>query len=130
MTPLQILKLARANLSIPAAWRQGTMLDPETGQRCAVGSLLLFSNFEATERACIYLCKAVGHLGPNATVMMKVAWYNDNHTYAEVMEMFDRAIELAAIDEHTALWEDEMRGFTVAEVIETLDETQAVLSAV
>jgi hypothetical protein len=119
MTPLQILKIGRARISHPSAWSQGKMIR-EDGSRCALGSLLHEDKFEEIHYdAARYLARALGFIGPTHECGSIVAAYNDNHTHAQVLAMFDRAIELAEYHEEAEI-AAEIDTISVDELIEVL----------
>ena len=86
----EILVKARERIDAPEKWCQGHFVDGE--RRCAEGALhwVTSENYALSGRpyanAWRYLKLACGE---------GIVRYNDNHTHAEVMVAFDRAIELA-----------------------------------
>jgi hypothetical protein len=96
MTSREILVTARRKIENPINWCRGSFSN--AGQAyCAVGAVRL-SDPECNgwvlceSKVERFLRKTVRQLtnGENDHVGM----YNDNHTHAEVLAMFDRAIEL------------------------------------
>ena len=98
MTPTEILKAARELISDEAHWCQGRFACDETGDEayttepracrwCALGAVWAVApgtvGIGAAER---FLDIASGET---------ITDYNDNHTHAEVLAMFDKAIKMS-----------------------------------
>lgn len=103
MTPLQILKIGRATLTPPWAWTTDTCLDADTGAQCSIGVLMdrEYGGFRTEAlRAMELLVDATGFERPPLSELpFWVAEYNDTHTHEQVLVWWDRAIELAELDE-------------------------------
>jgi len=93
----QVLIKARNLISKPENWTQRAVARTPEGHRtsalstnavcyCAMGALIKIYPLYQGSRHIGVLAKAMG---------ADVAYYNDNHTHAEVLAMFDKAIELA-----------------------------------
>jgi len=93
----QTLIKARELISKPENWTQRAAARTASGHRtsalstnavcyCAMGALLKISPLYQGSRHIDMLAKAMDD---------SVAYYNDTHTHAEVLAMFDKAIELA-----------------------------------
>jgi hypothetical protein len=98
MTPKQTLIAARALIEKPENWTQHRMSankkgvsvpldDPEATCFCSIGAISkIAGTLYLTNTAVKALSKAMDiHPG----------YYNDTHTHAEVLQMFDLAIEAA-----------------------------------
>lgn len=106
MKPSQLLRQARALIENPAHWwdgrhDKGTFVDSTRllrSQICAIQALQRVSNTDyyalAACAAGAYLMDAIGESGVNT-----IPRFNDSHTHAEVLAMWDRAIELAEVAE-------------------------------
>ena len=92
MTYLEILKDARELIGDPARWTQDAYarnvdgkttdpLNPDAVCWCAVGSIIKFTGSRLTEFV----------LSKYANGMSLIS-FNDNHTHAEVLSVFDRSI--------------------------------------
>lgn len=92
---LEIIKSARELISDPERWSQGwyardkrgdwtNFNSPTACKWCAMGAIRKMANADY-EGYCVYLFALVGG-----------AWelddFNDNHTHAEVLALFDKAI--------------------------------------
>ncbi len=110
MTPLEILIAARKLIEKEENWLQGidaktadgnmcSATHPAARMFCASGALANVCNYyyHETRKAGRFLNKAAGtpDEGANEIVGCPYIIYNDSHTHAEVLAMFDRAIELA-----------------------------------
>jgi hypothetical protein len=92
MTTKERLTLARGVIATPEKWCQGALLRVN-GTRCALGALFFAGiadkgNYDA-DPAYQALCRAMGLTNGN------MGYFNDNHTHAEVLEAFDKAIQEA-----------------------------------
>ena len=98
MTPLETLKAARQLISDPAKWTQnlfardkdGKSIDPQNKDA------VCFCSFGAIERftGCKTLSEVEGHLDNVCEKLFhtNVISFNDTHTHAEVLALFDAAI--------------------------------------
>lgn len=94
MTPLDILKAARAKIELPENWGKGTCgIDRAPDTYCAEDALRCDINFrddvDGFIRAAELFRKVIGH--PH------IFDWNDapERTHSDVLKAFDRAIELA-----------------------------------
>jgi hypothetical protein len=95
VTPLEILRAARAKIADPANWCQNNGAQDGDGNPVRVHS-------PAAQRWCIYgALEAVNVLGDDDSLALfalrhscddLLALFNDNHTHTEVLAVFDRAI--------------------------------------
>jgi hypothetical protein len=96
MTTRETLVKARELIIKPENWRQGTAARTKTGretspssryatQFCALGALSRVTRGPVCITAQIILSVAIGR--------KSIVIFNDIHTHAEVIEMFDKAIE-------------------------------------
>jgi len=94
MTPLETLKAARHLISDPAKWTQGTIARDWTGKQTTADSIDAF---------CWCAVGALEKVGSNAGPFRALRWampsgyrsivsFNDSHTHAEVLALFDKAI--------------------------------------
>jgi hypothetical protein len=94
MTPLETLKAARDLISDPARWTQGTYARNEIGARTRdfEDASVSFSALGALRRV---------HMPPSAVALLvkqlpegieNIDAFNDTHTHAEVIALFDAAI--------------------------------------
>lgn len=112
LTPTVVLEHARFLITHPEHWTQGAYARdknglwvfswaPEAHCLCSLGALraaaghlsdAFVADFEVYEEAALLqeAAKQLGYGGPTDT-----AHFNDNHTHAEVLAMFDKAIELS-----------------------------------
>ena len=102
-TTAQILTEARALIDTPEKWTQGELARNSKGRvidyesknavcYCAAGALK-----RSAERRAKLLYTAESLLARVANV--EFVWqFNDTHSHAEVMELFDRAISLAKLE--------------------------------
>lgn len=109
-TVVEILKEAKSLIDTPEKWTKETYARSTSGgvisehEDGAVCFCSLGAFFRVAKSADVVymdsgwdiLIKAVKLIKPTA---YSVATFNDNHTHAEVMAMWDKAIELAAADE-------------------------------
>lgn len=100
MTPSQILRAAKALIESPAHWWNGrgdrrcymNSAGLICRQVCAIQAISFALDFDGDYGGSHrFLGEAIGRQG----VYMSIVTFNDSHTHAEVMAMFDRAIELA-----------------------------------
>lgn len=98
MKPSEQLRAGKALIATPETWTQGewarntqlhkvNVYSPKAVCWCSIGAAL---KVDISEDALHHLRIAAGEL---------VWMFNDRHTHAEVMEMWDRAIALAEKDE-------------------------------
>ena len=106
MKTSEILIKARDLIADPARWTQGTaardanqeITEPESEGAvcwCSMGAVMKvegFANYIRRERAYDELCDAADALDSASAGLSD---YNDTHTHAEVMTMFDTAIATA-----------------------------------
>lgn len=92
MTTREILEAARARIDTPEKWTQGKA--ERDGKLCAIGALRMavLGHARYASRAGTYV-SARGLLEGLADT--DPSWFNDSHSHAEVMALFDRAIEAA-----------------------------------
>jgi hypothetical protein len=106
MTPLEILSRARELIADPNKWAQEAMafsgtkrpVDPDNELAvcwCAAGAVLAVSGNEPENYANIMLLdKGIPQEFPEKhCAMTRVIQYNDSASHAEVLAMFDKAIE-------------------------------------
>lgn len=103
MTPLEILKSARARIEKPENWTQGAFARDSRGNAsllgrhgnacswCALGAILVLfePNLEMNKEESLAMNALECAVGGS------VMRFNDTHTHAEVLAAFDDAIELA-----------------------------------
>lgn len=92
MTTREVLIKAKALIDTPEKWCQGEFVDTD-GRICASAAIARvgFNIAPEMEIAARYaLLNTINHHG---AWEVNIPGYNDAHTHAEVMEMFDRAIE-------------------------------------
>ena len=100
MNTLEILQAARELISVPERWTQGCLARNRAGKECSfrsndsvrwcsIGALNKISTLNIVSHALVFLSKAV------SVKTNKFSTWNDTHTHAEVLQAFDRAIELA-----------------------------------
>ena len=90
MTTSELLRAARALIDKPQKWCK--RYDFLHGRHCARGALLEVT--DGLDRSGFLLHRTVSLL-ERATPGDRLMNYNDRHTHAEVMALFDRAIALA-----------------------------------
>lgn len=92
MTTADVLRAARALIFSPKDWCQENF-HSTTGAHCAIGAILEATGGwnETVTNADAMLCEAVGMNHD----LWSFAKYNDEHSHADVMTAFDRAIALA-----------------------------------
>jgi hypothetical protein len=88
MTTREALEAAKARIDAPEKWSQGTLLD-RNGRRCALGAFDELTGVDAQ-----YLYEVLASDPSYGTTSLTA--YNDSHTHAEVMALFDRAIASAS----------------------------------
>ena len=112
MTHLDMLRAARAAIATPDKWCQKLRIDRD-GRRCAIGAFdgdtacdilgasesliacIGFLSAALPEEPIYYngvLVEELGLLNNGVMEWYRVAGYNDSHTHAEVLAVFDRAI--------------------------------------
>lgn len=96
----QILREARALIEKPERWCRGNYCIRRTGQRCAVGALREVTG-DATHAPIEQgeLCRLLAQAGGGMDYPSDFTQWNDDHSHAEVMAAFDKAIELAEAKE-------------------------------
>ena len=93
MTTLETLKAARAKIAEESNWTQMVLArdgnaipvavtSPNATSWCLDGALQLVSDEDESYKAYLFLCSLV----PDPV------YFNDNHTHAEVLALFDKAI--------------------------------------
>lgn len=101
MKPSQTLQAARDLISDPKRWTQGWFakddqgtdthsLSPQAACWCSLGALTKAAGSGYYSRELGYLEKVL-----DAKTGQGVSQFNDSHTHAEVVEVFDEAIKLA-----------------------------------
>jgi hypothetical protein len=97
MTTLDVLKAARALISDPARWTQNVMARdadggqytfgcaPQTVSWCALGALQHITGKASTNGA-------LDALDTQLPIYITIDYFNDTHTHAEVLALFDAAI--------------------------------------
>ena len=94
MKPSEVLRKAKALIDRPEKWF-GPQNHPRGGvQNCALTALDVATNSSLSIGHPLYVALLKGM--PNA---VSVAYWNNTHTHAEVMQAFDRAIALAEKEE-------------------------------
>jgi hypothetical protein len=98
MTPLETLKAARQLITDPAKWTQeafarnklGQIVEPDFGDAtcfCALGAIQHFTKYTGMSPADVLLDNlSLSKFG------MCIDVFNDTHTHAEVLALFDAAI--------------------------------------
>lgn len=102
MKPSEVLRRARARIEKPENWcqkyyavnEQGMAVAPESKEACSwcsEGALLTIAgmSFNERRRTLLYLDAVTG------LSTLGAGHFNDTHTHAEVLDLFDRAIALA-----------------------------------
>lgn len=90
ITSADRLRRARALIDTPDKWCQGRYHKP-TGRHCSLGAMnKAMGRGKSDGFAERALYAAAAEMGDGSVVL-----YNDTHTHAEVMALFDRAIEIA-----------------------------------
>jgi len=98
MNALEVLTSARALISDPARWTQGHAARDTSGSFtgatrddatcwCTIGACVRVADGGFSEHVCELLTRAAG--------TSQIGSFNDTHTHAEVLAMFDQAITLA-----------------------------------
>ena len=113
MKTSEILRAAKAVIEDQEHWIQGTYgrrsrsskdhllgNDPEATCWCSMGAIQKVTNSESDYRMELFLNDVVRKVTKDP--FMGIIRYNDHHTHAEVMKMFDRAIEMAEEEEKNA----------------------------
>lgn len=103
MTTRETLEAARATIADPERWVQGQERWANTDgsyRHCALGALRLVVKPKMLERVAVEDLLAEVTPDPPAKFSLrapaqKVAFFNDTRTHADVLELFDRAIERA-----------------------------------
>ena len=91
MDTLEILKAGRELISDPARWTQGAFARNETGESIfADEGAIRFCSIGAISKVCGKRC--VSKFACEVLGGFNVALFNDTHTHAEVLAMWDRAI--------------------------------------
>lgn len=93
-----VLQEGRALIEDPTRWCHGTGV---YGRRCAVTAVADCGSYDEWRRAANYLSDAAEATGDTAghPWLCPAARYNDSHTHAEVMALYDIAISAALSDE-------------------------------
>lgn len=102
MTPKECLQKARELITEPLAWTQGFFardkngwkrmpMDAEACSFCGLGAVI-----RAAGNDCDLRFRAEQFLYAAAGAGVSISWFNDTKTHAEVLDLFDRAIEAAA----------------------------------
>ena len=112
MNAVEVLEQAKALIINPKNWLQGTSAIDQQGNNvtpkdktaicwCALGAIGAVCGTERPRgvgrKTVRLLDKASGVSSPNLN--RDSAYYNDTHSHDEVMAMFDRAIELAKLED-------------------------------
>ena len=98
MTTLDVLKAARELISDPARWTQGFFArdgagmpayasDPRATRWCLEGALIKFCLGDASYAAALMVLRR-----EQPVPQLPAYVYNDDHTHAEVLALFDAAI--------------------------------------
>lgn len=107
MSVAQMLKDAKALIADPAHWTQGTPARDASGKPlsneespaavcwCSIGALARVAN--ADPAPLYHLYPVARHYLYKATAGASIINFNDTHTHAEVMELWDKAIQLAEV---------------------------------
>ena len=88
MTAAESLRAAKALIDTPAKWCRGSYTRNAGRQHCAMGAVEYYGCTPHGMVAALYA--AAAELGNQS-----VTAFNDTHTHAECMTMFDRAIKIA-----------------------------------
>lgn len=91
MTPADVLRAAKARIADPTKWCQGHGRDGD--RRCAFMAVCEVES--ASGKALDLLEAAALSLGTPESLRHAATIYNDSHTHAEVMHLFDVAIGMA-----------------------------------
>jgi hypothetical protein len=90
MTTKEILIAARKRIEDPKNWVKGQLRDGDAV--CALGALYEVAPDRSSLQSPVYLAyEALTNLIPGAAPQL--GNFNDQHTHAEVLALFDRAIE-------------------------------------
>ena len=95
MTPLETLKAARQLITDPAKWTQGWLARNALGEHADVdsSSAVCFCSIGALCRVgSVAYYGAQRILERNISDGLSLGWFNDTHTHAEVLALFDAAI--------------------------------------
>lgn len=107
MKPSEILRAAKERIATPATWCQEVYakdkwglqtaeIGPDAAQWCALGAMHITKQTHHSDIKSTDYAKAMEYL---LRVMRpecdSLARFNDNHTHAEVMTLFDTAIDYA-----------------------------------
>jgi len=101
METLEVLKSARELLSDSKRWTRGWYARDKYGHRkmwnsdnavryCSMGAVHKVAG-NRHPNAIMYLNRIINPLHPDDII---VVGYNDNHTHKDILEMFDKAIDL------------------------------------
>ena len=89
MTTLDILKAARKRIEDPERWCQGYLRGGD--KWCAIGAV--YEEADEAESGFAAICDVLAaHAGLDGAAEGRLAEWNDTHTHAEVLALFDRAI--------------------------------------
>jgi hypothetical protein len=84
VTALDVLKAARERISDPKRWCKGVYFDPATNQCCMQGAV-----WHASEPS---LARGLASEALRKLAQTSLPAFNDTHTHAEVLALFDEAI--------------------------------------
>lgn len=108
MTASEVLRKARALIEKPENWTQGALSRSPDGEVCLPEEreAVCFCSLGAIERVCVTGEQPLAHtpavgylkaalLARGESLQAPIANFNDTHTHAEVLSLFDRAIAAA-----------------------------------
>lgn len=97
MTTLEILKAARELISVPERWTQGAAARHKNGNVIGwnTANASCWCSTGAVMKCGLHHADSALSLLAEVTSVGSVPYYNDTHTHAEVLAMFDRAISIA-----------------------------------
>jgi hypothetical protein len=95
MTTLEILVKARGLIALERDWRQGWPVRGEDNPRRCAGDALVAVGGDPVDASRLLINLIEPNSGNGAAYLNSaVLWiFNDSHTHAEVLALFDRAIE-------------------------------------
>lgn len=100
MKTLDVLIEAKKLIQNPENWIQGDYSNEQRTCFCSLGAIAKVEsveNWDSDSRPAALLLRAV--VADQLSKSYNFAGYNDTHTHSEVMEAFDKAIELAKLQD-------------------------------
>lgn len=101
MKTVDVLMKAKEIIQDPSNWMQGDYSNPERTCFCSLGAIAealgLCDEHHSDQHIDQHPASKLLHkvVGADLDSVYTFAKYNDSHTHAEVMQAFDKAIELA-----------------------------------